>query len=447
MRTARHGAALAALLVALSPGTSRAGAVLKLGDDASLDLGFVLHTGLLATSDLSAGNATLEPAYRAVVRRARLRLNARVTRWFGVVMQTDRGEGDGSLGFDFRLTDAYAVVDLHRSARFLVGSHLSPSSRQNLMTSTAMLAIDRPGIAFKSLSWGTRANARFGTSTLSQTDAGLRTAVPVRDIGATFWGIASPADFVHIKYFASALDGVRVDDGKTPRLVGRLQLGLFDAEQGYTQPGTNLGKQRVVALGASVEHQPGVVRDQKGNVGDYGYRTADLFVELPAGPVTPAVELGYGALSLGGITAFDHDGNEATKPRDLRRAEGQGAYALVALLVASTQPWFMVERWVASAHEGSFVAARAGINQFIDGHHASVRLALERVITDAPMALSGETSLDSAMASVFLFYLSVRLCAQIHGHAAALSPGASPLPPRLAAGGTASSFKNDVNAK
>jgi hypothetical protein len=58
-----------------------------------------------------------------------------------------------------------------------------------------------------------------------------------------------------------------------PRVAGRLQINLLDAEPGFFYQGTYLGARKILSLGVFYDRQ-----------NNYKYFGADLFVDLPVGP-------------------------------------------------------------------------------------------------------------------------------------------------------------------
>lgn len=59
----------------------------------------------------------------------------------------------------------------------------------------------------------------------------------------------------------------------TPRVAGRLQINLLDAETGFFYAGTYLGKKKILSVGASFDAQ-----------NDYRHWSIDGFLDMPVGP-------------------------------------------------------------------------------------------------------------------------------------------------------------------
>ena len=106
-------------------------------------------------------------------------------------------------GFDRQLDP---TVSLHGFTRILehitkhlvqtlfVGQHLVPSGRQNITSSGTLLALDRPGLIYKALTWGGRALSTFDTATYGDADSGIRGPAQVRDTGITLFGVNDFSD-------------------------------------------------------------------------------------------------------------------------------------------------------------------------------------------------------------------------------------------------------------
>ncbi len=88
----------------------------------------------------------------------------------------------------------------------------------------------------------------------------------------------------HLEYRAGVFQGKRGAGAAMPfRYLGRIVWYPFDTETGYFYSGTNLGTKRIVALGASIDHQAGyntagfdLYIDQRVGAGDGATFQADL---------------------------------------------------------------------------------------------------------------------------------------------------------------------------
>ena len=394
---------LAACALTCRPARAQRQPQLVLGKDASLDIGLMLQTHTFVAHETlgSGGDRDLHP--RMFLRRARLRFTAQATRWVTVLLQTDRGDGDGRLGVEFRLIDAYAILNVHPMLRLFSGIHMAPASRQNLTLSASLVAFDRPAQAFKTLTWGTRALAQFANRTVASTDAGFRNATPVRDVGWTTFGTTDLAPKVHFKYYAGLYEGIPLAGHRTFRTTARVQLNLLDGERDYFNASTYQGGRRTVALGLALDRQAKVAHDQ-GRILGYRHATADLFVEHPAGPGSLSAELGASALDLGGGRQVSTTLDPEAPRRDVRKAEGVGHYAQVAYWLGGVQPWAGHERWYARDGAGSFKAVRFGVTRYLAGQNANLKLGYEHFWGGSPLGRGAERTWSTVAFGIFVFY-------------------------------------------
>lgn len=335
-----------------------------------------------------------------VLRRARLRVLANVRPWLTAFLQTERGSGDGAIGLEFRVIDAWVEFHPHPAAKLRVGAHMAPASRQNTTLAMGLMAPDRPSSAFRTLTWGTRALARFANESLLHTDAGLRGVNPVRDHGITFNGVVEPTAGLHLKYYAGLYEGVQKAGSKIPRVTGRLQVNLGDPEPAYFNRATYRGALRTFAMGTSLDWQPHVAPAVNGGSANYTFATVDLFAERRLLGGDLSVEAAWKHLSLGGVRELLPLG--AGGPvRDARLSEGHGAFAQVGWHRADWQPWVGWETWRAGVAEGHLDAVRAGVNYYLPGDVVVLKAGWERMwIARA----GGTVPLDSVLVGTFVFY-------------------------------------------
>ena len=196
----------------LAVGTPRAwaGATLGISDDAYLELGLRIQTLALSSEKDLDGDGGYESYEDFLVRRARIRLKGVVNQYVSGFLQTEAVDvANETFGLDMRMIDAFITLAPNPWAQIVAGQNMAPASRQNLVSSGAMMAVDRPGMNTKTLTWGTRSTTRFVTSTYGDSDAGLRGEAAVRDVGATLFGSGSFTDTAHLKYYLGAYDGVQ----------------------------------------------------------------------------------------------------------------------------------------------------------------------------------------------------------------------------------------------
>src|SRR5207244_3325744 len=75
----------------------------------------------------------------------------------------------------------------------------------------------------------------------------------------------------HFEYRVGVFQGQRDAAGRqSPRIMARAMYDFFDTETNYNYAGTNLGKKKILALGASLDSQK-----------DYRGYSVDGFLDLP----------------------------------------------------------------------------------------------------------------------------------------------------------------------
>ncbi len=380
------------------------GATLPINDEAVITVGAILQPIFIATDKDLDGDGSWESEEDFQLRRGRFRLGVKANDWVGGFFQTEVGSPVDGTGLDARVIDAYVTLAPRPWAQVYVGEHLAPANRQNITLSQALLAIDRPGNSYKTLTWGTRSVTRFATTTFEQCDAGIRGDVDVRDTGATLFGTGSASDQVHWKYYAGVYDGIQMEGSDKERFTGRLQLNLGDPEPGYYVNSTYLGEKKTLGMGVSVDQQDDVAECPVKGHFDYGYYTVDVFGELPVGVGSVSIEAAYQNLDLADAQPFVlEDGTLSSA--DPQQSQGDGFYVQAGYLVGDWQPWAEFETWESEAADGrgSYDLYRVGLTYYIDGLHANVKAGYEVVEADAPIRGSEDT-LSSVVLGTYLYF-------------------------------------------
>ncbi len=397
---------VAALLGSLLwlPASVEAGAILKISEDSQIDLGFRLQALYLATERDRNGDGDFEDFDDFKVRRARLRLGADVTQWVSAFMQTEFAE-DPVFGADARIIDAFVVLKPHKLAHLYLGENMVPVMRQNLTSSGALMNIDRPAIAYKNLTWGTRSPFAFTNTNFGDFDAGLRGDVDVRDTGLTLFGSDSLSATQHFKYYLGVYDGVQRSSRDSERYAGRVQFNLLDAEPGYYNSSTYLGGKKTLGIGAAFDWQDDVARElATGDNVDYAMYTLDVFGEYPVGPGSLSAELGYVNLDLddAGVLVA----NNGTVLGNGEQAQGDGFYLQAGYFINNWQPWIGYEVWESDgvSDRGSFQLLRFGLSYFIKGHNANLKVGYEVVEADEDFTGTREDTLETFVTGLYVTY-------------------------------------------
>ncbi|MEZ4648420.1 MAG: hypothetical protein R3E97_06430 [Candidatus Eisenbacteria bacterium] len=386
------------MLAGIAAPEAQGGVKVPIKDDAYLDLGFRLqHLSMMTQNDID-GDGQWDSSIHHQIRRGRLRVKAATNSWFSAFIQTEVAAG-GTSGVDMRVIDAFIQMDLDPWARFFVGENMAPTNRQNLTSSGVLMAMDRPGVAYQSLNWGNRSRYRFTLADIPGSGAGVGSGdAPVRDVGITLFGAGKVGENASAKYYVGTYNGVHVATENSERITARGQVNFFDAEDGYYNSSTYLGKKKTVGIGASIDMMPNVAmaEDNSGDTVDYTCISADGFIEWPVGEHTLTAEVGLLMPDFGGD--------------DYLQATGTGMYAQAGLLVKQVwQPWVEFESFSSDDEDnvGNYSAIRIGGTRYFSGQNANVKLGVELTSSDNPLLVAtdgSDGSEDSAMTVVLGFF-------------------------------------------
>ena len=386
----------------VAPTALFAGARLNISDDSSIDLGFRLQ-GLYLSNDDASSNSN---EFRT--RRARIRLKGDVTDLFTMFLQTEVSNDGANSGLDMKVIDSYVEVKPSKLAHVLLGQHMVPTARQNLTSSGGLMAMDRPGIAYKTLGWGTKANVAFTTATAPLTSSGLAGDTQVRDQGMTLFGSSSLGNSTHYKYYLGMYEGAVDSVTDTDRIAARVQLNFFDAEPGYFNLSTYLGKKKTLGIGLSIDQQGDVATNSATSaVVDYEWTSVDVFTDWPMGGGTLTAELALNNLDLGDADAVLNDGLGAPLSTGANSvtgnmAQGDGYYLQLGYYKSQWQPWVLYETWSSddAADRGSFDNMRVGLTYFHKGHNANIKIGYEKYSPDQ----AGGKDIDTIALGFYMTY-------------------------------------------
>ncbi len=383
-----------------------AAAVIQGDDEIKVDVGVRVQALAVATEKDRDGDGTLESDVDGKIRRARLRVGADVGPVMRGFIQTEVASPDDGAGYDMRVIDAVIIARPDPRLEIYAGQYMAPASRQNVTGSAALMAIDRPGINYKTLTWGTRSVSAFANNTIAETDAGLRGDLAVRDVGLTLFGRSDLSDNVHGKCYLGVYDGIQAGTTDEVRLTGRAQVNLFDAEPKYFNNSLYLGGKRTVGIGASVDQQSSVAPDEDGGEVDYLFYTVDGFVEWPCGAGSLTLEAAYEVLDLDDAVRMDHDGDVSTAARDATQSQGDGFYVQTGYFINGWQPWLAYEQWNSDHAEGrgSYDMVRAGLSYFLKGHSANIKAGYERLESEVCLGGTAEDTIESFVFGLYMNY-------------------------------------------
>ena len=260
-------ASMAALLQQTNPATSvqtPPWAVLKISDNVVFRFGSVLQPTYEALQDPNSKGYS----QNFYLRRARFNVLANLPENITVFFQTDDPRlgysgtnGQKNINSGFLIQDAYAQWNFLGNAMAIQGGEfLVPTNRQVMTSVATFLALDLP-------TWSQQ------QGTILEQNGG-------RDYGV---GLNGALLDNHLTYRTGVFEGWRAPTSpQEPPLgpaagsrnplyyAGRLQYDFFDTEYVYSYPGTNLGKKKMVAIGAWGQGQ--------GSYKGYG---GDVFVDWP----------------------------------------------------------------------------------------------------------------------------------------------------------------------
>lgn len=383
----KHKITIATAGIALAFMAGGANAGIKLTDEKSgvgIDIGGRLQSLVLFNDDDFKPDQETE--FR--VRRARFRMAITPHPKMSMFLQTEFANDEGGAGGDVRLIDAFITLKPNPWAQIVSGLNMAPAQRQNLTSSGAMMAFDRPGINNYNLTWGLKGNAGLQTGTVPGTRiAGSIGDNQVRDLGITLFGSGSLNDNTHLKYYLGTFDGsVHSDD--TLRVTGRVQLNFGDPEPKYYNASTYLGKINTFGIGAAIDTQDSFATNAgTGEDVDYQLFSVDAFLERQLGGGSVTLEAAFTELDLDDTVEglADQDGVPLRDSISAEQAQGSGAYIQAGYLMGKWQPFVLVEQWEADADNdvGSWSAYRVGINYYLKGHNANIKLGIETIENDA----------------------------------------------------------------
>ena len=418
---------LVSLAVILIAGTALAGANIPINDNASLNLGYRVQAQFINTDMDLDGDGKLDSYRYFKVRRGRLRLGAKVGDHMTAFLQTDASNKD------MQLIDAWVNFKVNPWLQFIMGRNMAPANRQNLTSSGALMAIDRPGIAYKSLTWGTRALHTFSNTTYEFSDSQGLGGGPdaVRDNGLTIFGsnALGSSGSSHLKYYVGIYNGIQADlnagvvsptdtgkDSKSQRITLRAQYNLWDAESGYYNSSTYLGTKKTLGIGFSYDMQSEVAQNRDLDTGvldpnkplaDYAYMSADVFLEHPFSSGNAlTVEGGWMSLDFDDAVGF-------------LNTQGSGFYGQAGYFIASGwQPWVEFETFDSDfpaltgegpsydgTVPGKYTTFRVGVTYYLEGQHANIKLGYESFKSDTPLDENASGAIEDTISTITLgFY-------------------------------------------
>ncbi len=166
-----------------------------------------------------------------------------------------------------------------------------------------------------------------------------------------------------------------------PRLCGRIQLNIVDAETGFFYSGNYLGKKSIFSIGGGADYQNDAVRDSNSKLKPYFGWTVDATVDLPLGNE-------YALAVQGGFIRVKNKPYENT---DGYSSLQFGFFAQAGFLIFNTiQPVLKYMRWKDDDKNFTKEYFVGGIGYFIDGHKANIKAEYQMPWNDDHKNASGE---------------------------------------------------------
>jgi Helix-turn-helix domain/Phosphate-selective porin O and P len=346
--TARFASPLASLacVFALAARPAQAQAEIKINDTTFMKLGVLLQSWAdwqeLASAD---GTTTTGYAQNLFIRRARLVIAGQLVKDVTFFYQMDNSNlgrnktSSTALASGFNTLDAWGLWKVAPGFQPQVGIFIVPFSRNEMGQASSRLTLDVSPLAFLG-------NAQTESNGFRDTGLGA---------------IGSFMDD-HLQYRTGVFQGERLAGSRNPlRYAGRVQYEFFDPETTYAYPGTNLGKNKVVAVGAGSDNQ-----------GAYHAYTADFFADIP-------VSDGDAATGSGAWLHYDGQTRFTSLPR-------QNDYLFEAAYYVSrakVQPFLQMhlQRFSDAVNEAKDANRyQGGFNYYVHGRNLKLTAAYTRLV-------------------------------------------------------------------
>ena len=335
--------------------------------------------------DETDSDATWDSTFK--IRRARIILSGQVAQNVSFFVETDDynrgGRGNagaaGGTGEGTFIQDAYVDFTIAPEFKIAMGMILLPFMHHNRQSAVSLLGVDYnvdvvkfmnnkvwrdTGIEFRGLLAGGVIDYRIGVFQGQERELDVENEAGTDRVG-------------------------HLNGNAAPRFVGRIQLNLMDAEDGFFYSGNYLGKKKIVSFGGGIDYQSnaGIDYDYQtstpNKIDDYFAWTLDFTVDYPFAPGT--------VLALqGAYVHIDNRWSRTTKTRIHGTAlesyydydyygEEYGYFVQAGLLLMNTiQPVIKYSTWVNknknAIGDDTSTYLTFGLNYFISGHNANIKI-------------------------------------------------------------------------
>jgi len=313
------------------------------------------------------------------LRRARIILAGNVNEWVHFFYETDNPNfgQDGDFKKAFFTQDAY--VDFQFAKEFCVaaGLILLPFTHHTRQSAASLNTLDYHNM-------------------FSGGEYGLVTSHVWRDVGieargffadkleyrlGVYNGLRGPTTTPGDKAALPGAKALNPDD--LPRFVGRVAVNLFDIEDAFFYGGTYLGAKKIVTVGFGADIQPDATYDEKGNLATYSAMSADLFVDWPLNDKMEVTGQVAGVWFDRGQKVNLDLNTQALSYLDIA-GTGFGMFGDLGFRYGAFQPTIGGERFASDVDGKDFMNYRGGLNYWIKGHNANLKLEYAALGTEKP---------------------------------------------------------------
>ncbi len=335
-RTARLGIAAAGLAAALAAPRASAQAVIKVNDDVSFKLGFLLQPQADWTEAVGGGGTS----QNLFVRRVRVLVGGQLAKNVTFFFETDSPNygkvvGGVKTGSGMLVQDAFVSWKLADAFTLDAGMILTGIAHNSLQSAASLMPID----------YGPHS---FLYSAPAQNVVG-------RDTGFQARGYLADKK---LEYRVGVWEGARDAASRNSfRETVRVQYNFLDADTGFFYTGTGLGKKKIFAIGGGYDVQK-----------DYSSYAADAYYDHPLGPGALTAQLDY----------IHYDGGDFLKTLPKQDViYGEAGYYISR---AKVMPFFTYsKRDVASTDTGDETRWSVGLGYFAYGHNLNIKAAYGRI--------------------------------------------------------------------
>ncbi len=341
-----HAVAVTLILTLLLAPAAAAQVQIKVNDDTFFKLGLLLQTQADALQDPATGGY----AQNVFVRRVRFLVGGQIAKNVSFFIETDSPNLGKSMSTGTKnnqpslyLQDAYVELKVNDKLAIDAGLMLPSVSRNGLQSAATLLPIDYGAYTFA-----------FNSAT--QGNVGRDTGVQAKGY---FLG-------KKLEYRAGVFQGMRDQQDRELRFIGRVQYNFLEPETGFFYTGTYLGKKKVLAVGAGIDRQH-----------QYEGYAFDVFFDYP---------VKGGALT----TQLDHirydGGNFLRSLPDQKITHFEAGYLIgktrfMPVVSVTSCDYTDASRW-------DEVRYAAGLNYFLSGHNTNVKALYQRIDRDQTREVS-----------------------------------------------------------